>query len=73
MLIGLQEASQDRLNQLLAMSQREPEFARAFLALAQEYDHALQASFSTDLLAKQKEAYTKVFELEKSQTFSPSL
>jgi hypothetical protein len=68
--IGLQESTQERLSQLQAFTSRQPEFAPAFLALAQEYDRALQASFSTDLLEKQKSAYTNLFALEKSQTFS---
>ena len=66
----LLDAPADRLQRLTALTARAPQFGPAFAALAQEYDRALQASMTNDLLEKQQAAYATLFKLEETQAFS---
>ncbi|HTP07424.1 MAG TPA: hypothetical protein VMP08_04190 [Anaerolineae bacterium] len=66
----LLDAPVDRLQRLTALTTRAPQFGPAFDALAQEYDRALQATMTNDLLEKQQAAYAAVFKLEETQAFS---
>ncbi len=64
------DAPADRLQRLTALTTRAPQFGPAFDALAQEYDRALQASVTNDLLVKQQATYAALFKLEEAQAFS---
>lgn len=66
----LLDAPTDRLQRLTALTARAPQFGPAFDALGQEYDRAVQASVTNDLLEKQQAAYAALFKLEETQAFS---
>lgn len=54
-----------RIARYVAITQRAPQFGPAFYELGAEYTRALGASKTADLLTKQGDAYTKLFQLEK--------
>jgi hypothetical protein len=66
----LLDSPDDRLQRLMALTTRAPQFGPAFDALAQEYDRAVQATMTNDLLEKQQAAYAALFKLEETQAFS---
>lgn len=55
-----------RTARYVAITERAPQFGPALYELGAEYTRALGASSTADLLSKQSDAYTKLFELEKS-------
>ncbi len=66
----LLDSPQERLPKLTSLTTRAPRFGPAFDELGQEYDRALQASVTNDLLQKQQDAYNTLFKLEQQQSFS---
>jgi hypothetical protein len=66
----LLDAPADRLARLTALAARAPQFGPVFDELGQEYDRALQATVTNDLLQKQQDAYNALFKLEGQQGFS---
>ncbi len=66
----LLDSPQERLQRLTGLAGRAPQFGPVYDELGQEYDRALQASVTADLLQKQQDAYNTLFKLEDQQGFS---
>lgn len=62
----LLDHASDRLARYTALAARAPQFGPVFYELGAEYSRALGASVTADLLKKQSDAYTTLFDLEKS-------
>jgi hypothetical protein len=62
----LLENASDRLARYTALAARAPQFGPVFFELGAEYSRALGASSTADLLKKQGDAYTTLFDLEKT-------
>lgn len=60
----LLDDAKERLTRYTALAARAPQFGQVWYELGQEYDRALGASPTSDLLNKQAEAYTTLFKLE---------
>lgn len=70
MLARLLDTPQERLPRLEALAARAPQYGPVFYELGQEYDRALSANVTSDLLKRQSEAYNTLLDLEKQQAFS---
>lgn len=68
--ISLLDSGDERLARLSALAVRHPKFGPVFDALGQEYDRALRANVTADLLRKQGAAYATLIELEHDQLLS---
>lgn len=62
----LLDSAEERLARYNAIAARAPQFGPVFFELGQEYDRALGASSTADLIKKQGDAYSTLAELEKS-------
>lgn len=62
----LLEAASDRLARYTALASRAPQFGPVFYESGAEYSRALGAAPTSDLLKKQGEAYSTLFDLEKN-------
>jgi hypothetical protein len=68
--ITLLDAPTERLQRLIALAARAPQYGPVFDELGQEYDRALLATATGDLIKKQAEAYNTLFKLEEQQGFT---
>jgi hypothetical protein len=68
--ITLLDAPAERVQRLMALATRAPQYGPVFDELGQEYDRALLATATGDLIKKQAEAYNALFKLETQQSFT---
>ena len=68
--VRLLDLPSERQQRMAALAARAPQFGPVFNELAQEYDRALAATITNDLLKKEQDAYAALFKLEEQQGFS---
>ena len=66
----LLDTPQERLERFTALSARAPQYGPVFAELGDEYTRAISATPTQDLIQKQTDAYTRLFELEEQQLFT---
>ena len=71
-LIGprLLDAPVERIQRLIALAARSPQYGPVFDELGQEYDRAIAGNVTNDLLKRQAETYNTLLKLEENQLLS---
>ncbi len=66
----LLDSPQERLQRLVSLSARAPEYGPVWYELGLEYGRALTANVTRDLLSKESNAYSTLFQVEGEQGFT---